>query len=63
MKVTTLDNAAKFFYDCGKLSFAVLVVGVVAHKPISISDLIVGTVTTLFFLFCGLTINEATVKS
>ena len=58
MKTSTLENLAKFFYDSGKVSFAVLVIGVIARKPFASSDLLWGSVLTLLFLFIAIIIDE-----
>ena len=56
------DNLAKFFYDCGKLTFAVLVVGGFTRNPFNVRDFWWGVGFTLAILAVGVTIDLVTVK-
>ena len=47
MRKTARDNLSKFFYDGGKITLAVLVVGVIARRPFILSDLVSGAAVTL----------------
>ena len=58
MKTNTLENCAKFFYDCGKVTFAVLVVGVITRKPFVMIDLAWGIVFTLILFSIGVILNQ-----
>ena len=58
MKGETCENLAKFFYDCGKVSFAVMVIGVLTHKPFEPWDLFWGVLLTLTLAIIGTRINE-----
>ncbi len=51
------DNLAKFFYDCAKVSFAVLVVGNIVRSPLIFQNIIWGGVSTLLFVIFGLIID------
>ena len=57
MRQTVADNLGKFFYDCGKVSFAVLVIGVLAKKPFVLFEFILGVLVTLILLGTGVTID------
>ena len=57
MKKKIADNLAKFFYDCSKLSFAVLVIGVFAKKPFAFSETFFGLSVTLILASTGATID------
>lgn len=58
MKQTTQDNLARFFYDCGKVGFAVLVIGVVARKPFAVVDFFSGVFFTTVLLAVGYAFDE-----
>ncbi len=57
MKKKVADNLGKFFYDCGKLSFALLVIGVLSKKPFVLWELVFGIAFTMLFLAAGVTID------
>ena len=63
MKISSFDLMSKFFMDCGKLSFAVLVIGVIAHKPFVLGDFLWGTGLTLILFFFGVILNEIQIGS
>jgi len=58
MRVDTKENICKYFYDCGKISFAVLVIGVLAQKPVQRGNLIWGALMTLTLFGIGIIIYE-----
>ena len=58
MKINTRDNLSRFLYDCGKVTFAILVVGVLIRKPFVVTDLLSGTIFTLTFLILGITLDQ-----
>ena len=62
MKKHLRDNLAKFFYDGGRVSLAVLVIGLMARGPFSPFELIYGAVFTLIFLLFGVIIDLIPVK-
>ncbi|MBI3323203.1 MAG: hypothetical protein HYZ95_01915 [Candidatus Omnitrophica bacterium] len=57
MKEKVADNLGKFFYDCGKVSFAVLVIGVLAKKPFLLPEFLLGILVTLSLLGTGVIID------
>lgn len=62
MKINTRDNVAKFFYDSGKVTFAILVVGVFARKPFASSDATWGAIFTLILVLLGVIIDQWYIK-
>lgn len=58
MRGNALENSAKFFYDCAKVSFAVLVIGVMAQKPFVTADLIGGVALTLTLFLLGVILDQ-----
>ncbi len=58
MKKNTRDNVARFLYDCGKVTFAVLVVGVVARKPFIPVDMVWGLTATLTLFILGIIMDQ-----
>ena len=62
MKKHLRDNLAKFFYDGGRVSLAVLVIGLIARGPVSPFELIFGAVFTLIFLLFDVIIDLLTTK-
>ncbi len=58
MKTNTRDNVSRFLYDCGKVTFAILVVGVLTRRPFVATDLLWGTIFTLAFLVIGITVDQ-----
>ena len=62
MKIETRDNAAKFMYDCGKVCFTILVIGVIVRKPFMFVEFIWGVGMTLGFFFSGFALNELEIK-
>jgi hypothetical protein len=53
MRKNARDNLARFFYDSGKISLAVLVIGVIARQPFVGKDLISGILVTLTLIMIG----------
>ena len=62
MRKTARDNLSKFFYDGGKITLAVLVVGVIARRPFILSDLLSGLLFTLIFIVIGVTVDFVPAK-
>ena len=62
MKKHLRDNLAKFFYDGGRVSLAVLVIGLIARGHASSFELIFGGVFTLIFVLFGVIIDVIPVK-
>ena len=62
MRKTARDNLSKFFYDGGKITLAVLVVGVIARRPFILSDLVSGAAVTLILVSIGVIIDFVPVK-
>ena len=58
MKDGTLDLLAKFFFDCGKVSFAVLVIGLMAQKIGQFPYYVPGITTTLTLCLAGVILNQ-----
>lgn len=58
MRKDTRDNVARFSYDCGKVSFAVMIIGVIVQKPFVARDLIWGIAFTLTLLLFSIILNE-----
>jgi hypothetical protein len=52
------DNLAKFFYDCGKLTFAMLVIGGFTRIPFRLGDQILGFAFTLILVVVGIIIDS-----
>ena len=57
MKKKFADNLSKYFYDCGKIAFAVLVIGVIARRPLNWVDLSMGALTSLTLVAIGATLD------
>jgi len=57
MQQKIADNLARFFYDCGKVTFAVLVIGVLTKKPFALGDLVFGLALTLTLMLAGVMID------
>ena len=62
MKTNTRDNVAKFFYDCAKLTFAVLVIGVIARKPFVQIEAMWGGAYTMGLFIAGIIIDQLKTK-
>ncbi len=62
MKKNARDNLAKFFYDCGKVSYAVLVVGILAKGIFSLSEFLPGIVSTLILAAFGFILDLVLVE-
>jgi len=58
LKTRVRDNTAKVLYDCCKISFAVLVIGVVASKSWSKTELISGMGVTVILFAAGVIIDR-----
>ncbi|MCB9799173.1 MAG: hypothetical protein H6757_00260 [Candidatus Omnitrophica bacterium] len=57
MKKILGDNLSKFFYDCGKVSFAMLVIGILTKKPFVTLDLFFAMGFTMLLVLTGVVIN------
>ena len=62
MKKHLRDNLAKFFYDGGRVSLTVLVIGLIARGPFSAFGLLQGIISTLIFIFIGVMIDVIPVE-
>ena len=62
MKKNARDNLAKFFYDGGKVSVTILVIGHVARHSLSWFSFMAGIFVTLLFLTFGVIIDYVPVK-
>lgn len=62
MKIETRDNVAKFMYDCGKVCFTILVIGVIVRKPFIFVEFIWGVSMTLGFFLAGYALDELEIK-
>ena len=58
MKINARDNIAKFFYDCGKVAFTVLVIGVMAKKPLIPADALLGLTYTFILFIMGVRMDH-----
>ena len=58
MKTNTRDNVSRFLYDCGKVTFAILVVGVLPRSSFVATDLMWGKICRLAFLVIGITVDQ-----
>ncbi|PIQ81681.1 MAG: hypothetical protein COV76_07740 [Candidatus Omnitrophica bacterium CG11_big_fil_rev_8_21_14_0_20_64_10] len=58
MKPATQDNLARFFYDSGKVAFAVLVIGGLAKKSTPVIDFLPGMAVTLVLVVIACFLNE-----
>ncbi len=57
------DNLARFFYDSARVSFAVMVIGVLVRKPLPLDELTAGVVFTLTFAGVGVIMDLLEVES
>lgn len=62
MKKHLRDNLSKFSYDGGRVSLAVLVIGLMARGPFSYFVLFQGILSTLIFIFFGVMIDLISVE-
>ena len=58
MNVQTQEQAGRFFFDCGKLSFAGLVLTSMDHRPFTWSEVSAGVYLTLLFFVVGVMILQ-----
>lgn len=59
MKTLATENLSKFFYDCAKVTFAVLIVGALTRKPLPAVDLLFGFCFTALLVIVALVIEHA----
>ena len=57
MKKNLRDNLSRFFDDGGRVSLAVLVIGVLARRPLKPDELTAGIVLTLMFTLVGVRVD------
>ena len=62
VKRNARDNLAKFFYDSAKVSFAILVIGLLARPKFSFLGLLAGFFFTFVLLTIGVTIDSVALE-
>ncbi len=60
MRKIVSENLSKFFYDCGKVSFTVFIIGTLAKKPVALWDLVLGIISTLTLVIFAIMISAQT---